>query len=476
MAKKGKGFFGAVGSFLGSIPVVKKVKKAAKSVKKKIKKAKKKLKKALKNAKKKLKKKLGKVLTKARKLKNNLSKSKLVKRIKKAVKKAVKKAKKYVKKVVKTVKKAVKTAVKAVKKAAKTTVKAVKKAVKTTVKAVKTAAKATVKAVKTATKAAVKAVKSVAKTVVLANKKDVKVVTKKANKAVTSIGQKLKYTNLEKSCPVSLKYTNLEKSCPVSNNYEQQVKKPGIFLKLLSLAVDFIPYVGNVKAGFEAYEGYDPITMEELDPTDRKIATAGIILGGIAKIGKGAKIASDLLFEGKNATNVAETAANSSKNTTTATGDIPKGTGKGGSSGSLRDFREAKDQDKKLIDDVFKKYNAGKRKNVAVTKGEINGEKIDLESVSGKIDPANPNHKDNFSKPSENHYKYSGSDKNGRLNDTEQKMIEHLREKYKDTPNVNGNIEIISHKAICQSCNDIIDQFQKDFPNINITRVQILDE
>ncbi|MBI6864424.1 deaminase domain-containing protein [Lysinibacillus fusiformis] len=134
-----------------------------------------------------------------------------------------------------------------------------------------------------------------------------------------------------------------------------------------------------------------------------------------------------------------------------------KGTGKGGSSGSLRDFREAKDQDKKLIDDVFKKYIAGKRKNVAVTKGEINGEKIDLESVSGKIDPANPNHKDNFSKPSENHYKYSGSDKNGRLNDTEQKMIEHLREKYKDTPNVNGNIEIISHKAICQSCNDIID-------------------
>lgn len=48
MAKKGKGFFGALGSALGSLPVVGKVKKAAKSVKKKIKKAKKKLKKALK--------------------------------------------------------------------------------------------------------------------------------------------------------------------------------------------------------------------------------------------------------------------------------------------------------------------------------------------------------------------------------------------------------------------------------------------
>ncbi|MFT9821033.1 pre-toxin TG domain-containing protein [Lysinibacillus sp. NPDC056185] len=128
MAKKGKGFFGALGSALGSIPVVGKVKKAAKSVKKKIKKAKKKLKKALKKAKKKLKKKLGKVLTKARKLKNNLSKSKLVKKFKKAVKKAVKKVKKYVKKVVKTVKKAGKATVKAVKTAAKTTAKSVKKA------------------------------------------------------------------------------------------------------------------------------------------------------------------------------------------------------------------------------------------------------------------------------------------------------------------------------------------------------------
>ncbi|MGA3674010.1 MULTISPECIES: hypothetical protein [Lysinibacillus] len=34
----------------------------------------------------------------------------------------------------------------------------------------------------------------------------------------------------------------------------------------------------------------------------------------------------------------------------------------------------------------------------------------------------------------------------------------------------------MSHKAICRSCNDIIDQFQNDLPNIKITRVQILDE
>lgn len=81
MAKK-KGFFGAVGRFLGSIPVVGKAKKAAKSVKKKAKAAKKKIKKAVKKAKKKFKKKIGKVFTKARKLKNTLSKSKLVKKFK----------------------------------------------------------------------------------------------------------------------------------------------------------------------------------------------------------------------------------------------------------------------------------------------------------------------------------------------------------------------------------------------------------
>ncbi|MEK3687284.1 deaminase domain-containing protein [Paenibacillus sp. FSL R10-2736] len=149
------------------------------------------------------------------------------------------------------------------------------------------------------------------------------------------------------------------------------------------------------------------------------------------------------------------------------------GTGEGGSVN--RAFREATEQEEKLIDDVRKRFNAGKSKNVAVTKGEINGEPINLESMSG-YDPKNPYHKDNYPKPPENHYKYRGSDNNGRLNDTEQKMIEYLRERFKNNPNVEGNIEIISYKTICRSCNDIVDQFQMDFPNIKITRVQILVE
>ncbi|WP_107951133.1 pre-toxin TG domain-containing protein [Lysinibacillus parviboronicapiens] len=123
---KGKGFFGTIGSFLGSIPAVGKVKNAAKSVKKKIKNTKKKLKKAIKKAKKKLKKKLkkkiGKVFTKARKLKNNLSKSKMVKKFKRAAKKVVLATKKVASK-------------------AKSTAKAVTKAVTQTAKKVATAVK-----------------------------------------------------------------------------------------------------------------------------------------------------------------------------------------------------------------------------------------------------------------------------------------------------------------------------------------------
>ena len=172
MAKKGKGkgFLGAVGSFFGSIPAVKSVKKAAKSVKKKVKKAKKKLKKVVKKAKKKLKKKIGKVFTKARKLKNKLSKSKLVKKIKRAAKKVVLAGKKAVKKA--------------------------KKYAKAVVKKAKQYTKAAVKKAKQYTKATPKAAPN-------ANHKK----AGKAAASAASIVQKTKYINLEKSCPAPQKYS-----------------------------------------------------------------------------------------------------------------------------------------------------------------------------------------------------------------------------------------------------------------------------
>jgi hypothetical protein len=143
--KKGKGFFSAIGSALGSIPLVAKVKKATKTVKKKVQTAKKQLKKTVKKVKKKVKKKVGKVYTKARKIKNNLSKSKIVKKVKRAVKKAVLSTKKAVKKakaVVSKAKQKVKTVVKQTKKVMKEKVlPVVKKAAKATTKVVINAVK-----------------------------------------------------------------------------------------------------------------------------------------------------------------------------------------------------------------------------------------------------------------------------------------------------------------------------------------------
>lgn len=40
--------------------------------------------------------------------------------------------------------------------------------------------------------------------------------------------------------------------------------------------------------------------------------------------------------------------------------------------------------------------------------------------------------------------------------------------KNKDTPGLSGKIEIISEKAYCDNCIDVVDQFQKDLKNIEV--------
>ncbi|WP_342559048.1 pre-toxin TG domain-containing protein [Metasolibacillus sp. FSL K6-0083] len=60
----------------------------------------------------------------------------------------------------------------------------------------------------------------------------------------------------------------------------------------LSIGVDFIPVVGNLKAGIEAVIGIDPITGRKLSTAERAIAGAAIIGGPLVKgakhVGKGA--------------------------------------------------------------------------------------------------------------------------------------------------------------------------------------------
>ncbi|WP_342472614.1 pre-toxin TG domain-containing protein [Metasolibacillus sp. FSL H7-0170] len=60
----------------------------------------------------------------------------------------------------------------------------------------------------------------------------------------------------------------------------------------LSIGVDFIPIVGNLKAGIEAVIGIDPITGRKLSTAERAMAGAAIIGGPLVKgtkhVGKGA--------------------------------------------------------------------------------------------------------------------------------------------------------------------------------------------
>ncbi|WEG16694.1 T7SS effector LXG polymorphic toxin [Alkalihalophilus pseudofirmus] len=52
-----------------------------------------------------------------------------------------------------------------------------------------------------------------------------------------------------------------------------------------STVLDFTPIAGNIKAGVEAKSGVDPITKRELEDWEKYFAAAGILTGGLSKLG-----------------------------------------------------------------------------------------------------------------------------------------------------------------------------------------------
>ncbi|MDE7435442.1 MAG: hypothetical protein K2N01_06445 [Lachnospiraceae bacterium] len=139
----------------------------------------------------------------------------------------------------------------------------------------------------------------------------------------------------------------------------------------------------------------------------------------------------------------------------------------------IRTFREATQTDVDLINSLKAKYNAGKTRNVANARGYINGESINLECISGKFTHDNYYNKGNFEPPLPENYHYEGPIPEY-TNHTEQKIVEYLSVKYKDNPNVIGEIEIISERIFCDNCKVLVDMFEKDFPNIKVTRVEVI--
>ena len=58
-------------------------------------------------------------------------------------------------------------------------------------------------------------------------------------------------------------------------------------------------------------------------------------------------------------------------------------------------------------------------------------------------------------------------DKFSRFNDTEAKILEDIASQIKD-PNVHGTINLYTELPTCQSCTNIIFEFRRNYPNIEL--------
>jgi len=55
-----------------------------------------------------------------------------------------------------------------------------------------------------------------------------------------------------------------------------------------------------------------------------------------------------------------------------------------------------------------------------------------------------------------------------RFNDTEAKILEDIASQIKD-PNVKGRIDLFTELDACQSCSNLILEFRRKFPNIELS-------
>ncbi|PVC66652.1 hypothetical protein C2I27_16905 [Priestia megaterium] len=90
-------------------------------------------------------------------------------------------------------------------------------------------------------------------------------------------------------------YENYKKPEIARSVYEEEAKKQQQDgLAAVSFVADMVPVVSNVKGGWEASVGYDPITGNELSSFDRSVSGAGIVFGGFVRVpGKVVKYGSE---------------------------------------------------------------------------------------------------------------------------------------------------------------------------------------
>lgn len=58
-----------------------------------------------------------------------------------------------------------------------------------------------------------------------------------------------------------------------------------------------------------------------------------------------------------------------------------------------------------------------------------------------------------------------------RLYDSEVKLLEAFAQRFHKTPNIKGKLTLISERTFCPSCESVIEQFQKMFPNVKVNLI-----
>ncbi|MDI9363590.1 MAG: deaminase domain-containing protein [Flavobacterium sp.] len=114
------------------------------------------------------------------------------------------------------------------------------------------------------------------------------------------------------------------------------------------------------------------------------------------------------------------------------------------------------------IDFIRKALNVGVKKNIGILSGVIEGEAYYTVAVSGEALREGSVGVPILRRFTTSVVKYD------RLLDSEVKLLEDFAAKFHNTPNVKGNLALTSELPFCNSCSNVITQFQKMFPNVKI--------
>ncbi|MCA6363913.1 MAG: hypothetical protein IM638_12815 [Bacteroidetes bacterium] len=139
--------------------------------------------------------------------------------------------------------------------------------------------------------------------------------------------------------------------------------------------------------------------------------------------------------------------------------------------------REANEEEVDKINNDRKLYNVSKKKNIAKFEGEIDGNNIDLVSVSGEkqiegtVDAIPFEDQKLTTQPTKSDKLQSPDALDRRAYDSEAKGLENLLSR--TNPDSKGKIRLISERNLCGSCNDVVKQFSKLRPNIEIELVYV---